>query len=61
MMLGAAVDFEGLSRISGTGPDMGAYEVQQAPPPTCGADFNADGFVTFEDFDDFVAAFEAGC
>jgi len=26
----------------------------------CPADFNADGFLTFEDFDAFVAAFEAG-
>ena len=26
----------------------------------CGADFNADGFLTFEDFDAFVAAFENG-
>lgn len=27
----------------------------------CPADFNCDGFVTGEDFDGFVAAFEAGC
>ncbi len=27
----------------------------------CPADFNGDGFVDFFDFDDFVAAFEAGC
>lgn len=26
----------------------------------CVSDFNCDGFLTFEDFDDFVAAFEAG-
>lgn len=26
----------------------------------CAADFNADGFLTFEDFDAFVAAFESG-
>jgi len=26
----------------------------------CPADFNSDGFLTFEDFDEFVAAFEAG-
>ena len=26
----------------------------------CPADFNADGFLTFEDFDAFVGAFEAG-
>jgi hypothetical protein len=29
-------------------------------PPTCPADFNNDGFLTFEDFDAFVVAFEAG-
>ena len=28
--------------------------------PPCGADFDRDGFLTFEDFDAFVAAFEAG-
>jgi len=27
---------------------------------TCPADFNKDGFLTFEDFDAFVSAFEAG-
>ena len=27
---------------------------------SCGADFNSDGFLTFEDFDEFVTAFEAG-
>jgi hypothetical protein len=25
------------------------------------ADFNGDGFVDFFDYDDYVAAFEAGC
>ncbi|MDX2116600.1 MAG: GC-type dockerin domain-anchored protein [Planctomycetota bacterium] len=41
----------------GTAPivDMGAYET-----PYCPADFNNDGFLDFTDFDDFVAAFEAG-
>jgi len=29
-------------------------------PPACPADFNRDGFVTGEDFDGYVAAFEAG-
>ncbi len=29
--------------------------------PGCCADINGDGFLTFEDFDAFVAAFEAGC
>jgi hypothetical protein len=32
-----------------------------AAPVDCAADFNKDGFITFEDFDAFVAAFEAGC
>jgi sugar lactone lactonase YvrE len=27
---------------------------------SCGADFNSDGFLTFEDFDEFVTAFESG-
>jgi len=35
--------------------DIGAYETSY-----CAADFNNDGFLTFEDFDAFVAAFEAG-
>jgi hypothetical protein len=34
--------------------------VQPAINP-CPADFNDDGFITFEDFDAFVAAFEEGC
>ena len=29
--------------------------------PACPVDFNADGFVDFFDYDDFVAAFEGGC
>ena len=29
--------------------------------PYCPADFNADGFLDFFDFDDFVSAFESGC
>lgn len=29
--------------------------------PTCPSDFNGDGFVTGDDFDLFVNAFEAGC
>ncbi len=28
--------------------------------PLCSADFNADGFLDFTDFDEFVSAFEAG-
>jgi hypothetical protein len=31
------------------------------PGPPCPADFNGDGFLTFEDFDAFVTEFEAGC
>ncbi len=61
LMLGGSVDAAGLARVSGAAVDMGAYEVQQTPPPVCGADFDGDGFITFEDFDAFVAAFEAGC
>jgi len=30
------------------------------PPPVCSSDFDSDGFVTGEDFDAYVAAFEAG-
>jgi hypothetical protein len=60
-MLGNGVDAAGLARVSGAAPDMGAFEYQQTPPPVCGADFDGDGFITFEDFDAFVAAFEAGC
>lgn len=60
-MLGTNVDALGLPRVSGAAPDIGAFELQQTPPPVCGADFDGDGFVTFEDFDAFVAAFEAGC
>jgi len=32
-----------------------------APADPCPADFNDDGFINFEDFDAFVAAFEQGC
>ena len=38
--------------------DRGAFETQA---PSCPVDFNADGFVDFFDYDDFVAAFENGC
>lgn len=31
------------------------------PDSTCDVDFNKDGFITFEDFDAFVQAFEEGC
>jgi hypothetical protein len=31
------------------------------PSSSCDADFNKDGFITFEDFDAFIAAFEDGC
>ncbi len=60
-MLGNGVDAVGLARVSGAAPDIGAYEYQQTPPPACDADFDGDGFITFEDFDAFVSAFEAGC
>ena len=38
-----------------------ALTVQYVLIPACGADFNADGFVTGDDFDAFMSAFEAGC
>lgn len=40
--------------ISASGHD---YSI---PPATCAADFNADGFLTFEDFDTFVESFQIG-
>jgi hypothetical protein len=57
-MLGSGLDLTGKPRIFGGGPDVGATEFLRAQ---CEADFNGDGFITFEDFDEFVAAFEAGC
>ncbi len=38
-------------------PDWSTGEIWRL---SCGADFNSDGFLTFEDFDAFVSAFEAG-
>ena len=38
----------------------GFWYSSYSPVPSCPADFNADGFLTFEDFDAFVAAFSAG-
>jgi hypothetical protein len=47
---------------TGVGPgaivDRGALETQ---PPACPADFNADSFLDFFDYDAFVQAFEEGC
>jgi len=40
--------------ISASGHD---YSI---PRPPCAADFNGDGFLTFEDFDAFVESFEIG-
>ncbi|MDX2117115.1 MAG: choice-of-anchor Q domain-containing protein [Planctomycetota bacterium] len=57
-MEGSGLDLTGKPRIFGGGPDVGATEFLRAQ---CEADFNGDGFITFEDFDEFVAAFEAGC
>jgi hypothetical protein len=43
-------------------PSSESVAVLNAILPTfCDADFNADGFLTFEDFDEFVVAFETGC
>jgi hypothetical protein len=57
-MLGSGLDLTGRPRIFGGGPDVGANEFLRGQ---CEADFNGDGFITFEDFDEFVAAFEQGC
>ncbi len=49
---------------TGVGPgaviDMGAVESNQ-PRPSCPADFNADQFLDFFDYDAFVQAYETGC
>jgi hypothetical protein len=44
-----------VSDACGSFPSDGALLTVNTP-----ADFNGDGFLTFEDFDDYVAAFEAG-
>lgn len=54
----SGLDNERGPRVADGKIDIGAYEYQ---PTRCSADFNNDGFITFEDFDDFVAAFQAGC
>ncbi|MDX2118118.1 MAG: hypothetical protein SFY96_08055 [Planctomycetota bacterium] len=48
------------SQFGGDRVFFAAVDVPSAPA-NCAADFNKDGFITFEDFDAFVAAFEAGC
>lgn len=65
-----STDLDGLARFvddpdapnvgSGTAPnvDMGALERQVST--SCPADFDGDGFVTGDDFDTYVLAFEAG-
>ena len=56
----------GLIGATGTDPcaantTVGVTGQLETPPPApCRADFNADGFLDFTDFDDFVIAFEAG-
>jgi glucose/arabinose dehydrogenase len=42
----------------GTVPDINANGIPDTCEPGCAADFNADGFVDFFDFDDFVNCFE---
>ena len=60
-----------LSLIRAKGADSGVYDcvitnacTSVTTSPTtlsvCASDFNCDGFVTFEDFDSFVSAFEGG-
>ncbi len=71
---GAAVSGAATSTLTVTGvqpADTGSYECRvtslcstyfsdAAQLLICAADFNSDGFVTFEDFDAFVGSFEAG-
>ena len=38
-----------------------ASALVHVPPVLCPSDFDGDGFVTGDDFDAYVAAFEAGC
>jgi len=57
-MVGSGLDMLGRPRVFGAAPDVGAFEFTRAQ---CEADFNGDGFITFEDFDEFVTAFEEGC
>jgi hypothetical protein len=60
-----------LSLIRAKGADSGVYDcvitnactsvtTSPATLSVCASDFNCDGFVTFEDFDSFVSAFETG-
>ncbi|MDX2118513.1 MAG: GC-type dockerin domain-anchored protein [Planctomycetota bacterium] len=46
--------------IAGTGRHHGLDEAFVAQIGSSAADFNADGFLDFTDFDGFVSAFEAG-
>ncbi|MDX2118541.1 MAG: EF-hand domain-containing protein [Planctomycetota bacterium] len=51
-----------LRTTSGSGDFVGVNMTVQFESviPGCDADFNGDGFITFEDFDAFVSAFETG-
>jgi hypothetical protein len=54
----------GLTYVAGTALDVVAFRrlavLWTLDLRTCRADFDGDGFLTFEDFDAFVGAFEAG-
>jgi len=55
-----AWDIDDAGRIVGTGSYYGFPRAFLLAPVVCPADFNADGFLDFTDFDSFVAAFESG-
>ncbi len=59
----AAVDINDSGQVLVIGPPSGGSNGQNSIhrlTPLCDADFNGDGFMSGADFDEFVAAFEAG-